>query len=378
MERREFGKTGEFISPLGFGCMRLPVIDGQYGQIDEKKAIEQIRYAIDQGVNYIDTAYPYHEGTSEALVGKALQDGYREKVFVATKLPSWLIETREDMDRYLNEQLENLQVDCIDFYLIHALNKKYWPKYMKLGLFEFIEQAKADGKIKHIGFSFHDELDLFKEIVDAYDWEFCLIQYNFMDENYQAGREGLQYANKRGMGVVIMEPLRGGSLVNNLPDDVKAIWDSSDADRTPAQWGLSFLWNQPEVGIVLSGMNDYQQIDENIAEATRTKPHSLSAQEESLISQVKDIYQSRTRVNCTNCKYCMPCPVGVDIPGSFRFYNNASMYQNVENAKSQYHVFVAEQNRASNCVDCGKCERVCPQNIEIRKMLKNVVSELEG
>ncbi|MCH4889212.1 aldo/keto reductase [Acidaminobacter sp. JC074] len=377
MEKRRFGKTEKMLSPLGFGCMRLPVVDGVYANIDEREAIKQIRYAIDKGVNYIDTAYPYHEGKSEALVGKALKDGYREKVYLATKLPSWLIQTRDDMDKYLNEQLERLQTDTIDFYLIHALNKKYWANYMALGLFDFIDKAKADGRIKHIGFSFHDELDLFKEIVDAYDWEFCLIQYNFMDEDYQAGKEGLQYAHAKDLGLAIMEPLRGGNLVNNIPDDVMKIWNSSKIKRSPAQWALSFLWNQPEVGLVLSGMNDYDHIDENLQEASRVKPNTLSDEENKILDQVKNIYKTRTRVNCTGCKYCMPCPLGVDIPNAFLFYNNASMYQDTAAAKSQYNIFVSEENRASVCVDCGKCEKVCPQNLEIRNLLKDVSSELE-
>lgn len=375
MNYRRFGKTEKMVSPLAFGCMRLPVIDGKYGNIDEAEAIKQIRYSIDNGVNYIDTAYPYHEGTSEGLVGKALKEGYREKVYLATKLPSWLIQSREDMDKYLDEQLERLQTEYIDFYLIHALNKKYWANYMELGLFDFIDKAINDGRIKHIGFSFHDELDLFKEIVDVYDWEFCLVQHNFMDQDYQAGIEGIKYAVDKDMGIAIMEPLRGGNLVNNIPDDVMEIWNSHEANRTPAQWALGYLWNKPEIGVVLSGMNTYDQIDLNIEEAKRTEANSFTEVENEMIDKVMNIYKSRIRVNCTNCKYCMPCPVGVDIPSNFTFYNNSSMYQNVEFAKGQYNVFVGGEKRASNCVGCGKCEKVCPQNIKIIEELKNVVNE---
>lgn len=377
MKLRKFGKTNEMVSPLAFGCMRLPVINGEYGKIDGAEAIAQIRYAIDHGVNYIDTAYPYHEGTSEKLVGKALENGYRQKVHLATKLPSWLINTHEDMERYLDEQLKNLQTDTIDFYLIHALNRKYWDNYMKLDLFAFIEKAKKDGKIKHIGFSFHDEIDVFKEIVEAYDWEFCMIQHNFMDENYQAGNEGLKFAAERGLGIAIMEPLRGGNLIKNVPDDVMEVWNSHEANRTPAQWALSYLWNKPEIGVVLSGMNAYEQIDENILEATRTEASTLSESEKNTIDQVKKVYQSRMLVDCTGCKYCMPCPTGVNIPLSFQIYNHGSMFQNMEGAKENYNGSIKMENRASACVDCGKCEKVCPQNLPIRKLLKDVVTTFE-
>lgn len=377
MKLRKFGKTNEMVSPLGFGTMRLPVIDGKYGVIDEKEAIAQIRYAIDQGVNYVDTAYPYHEGTCEKLVAKALKDGYREKVHLATKLPSWLINTKEDMNRYLNEQLDNLQTETIDFYLIHALNQKYWDNYMKLGLFEFMDQAKADGRIKHIGFSFHDNVELFKEIVDAYDWEFCLIQHNFMDQTHQAGKEGLEYVASKGLGIAIMEPLRGGNLVNNVPDDIMEMWNSHETNRTPAQWALSYLWNKTEVGVVLSGMNSYEQIDENIQEASRTEIDSLSTEEANIIDNVRDVYKSRMLVDCTGCRYCMPCPVGVDIPGSFQFYNNGSMYQDMERAKGSYNMQMLPEKKASACVECGKCEQVCPQNLPIRKLLKDVVNAFD-
>ncbi|MEJ8553789.1 aldo/keto reductase [Tepidibacter sp. Z1-5] len=369
---RKFGKTNEEVSILGFGCMRFPVIDGKSDQINEEEAIKQIRYAIDNGVNYIDTAYPYHEGMSEIVTGKALKDGYREKVFLATKLPSWLIKSREDMDKYLNEQLEKLGTDYIDFYLVHTLTKNLWSSLKEHDIFDFLDTIVKDGRVKHIGFSFHDEFPIFKEIVDAYDWEFCQIQYNFMDENYQAGKEGLKYASDKGLGVVIMEPLRGGSLARNIPDDIQSVWDKADVKRSPAEWGFKFLWDQPEVSVVLSGMNDMNHIDENIKTASDTYENSLTEKEKELIDEVKNIYLNRMVVNCTDCKYCMPCPAGVNIPKNFEILNGASMYNDVEHFKCMYNDFVGYKEKALNCVACGKCEEACPQHIHIIDSLKSV------
>ncbi|MDR3259903.1 MAG: aldo/keto reductase [Fusobacteriaceae bacterium] len=371
---RKLGKTGEEVSILGFGCMRLQILDNDFAKINEAESIKQIRYAIDNGVNYIDTAYPYHGGMSELLVGKALKDGYREKIKLATKLPSWLVEKREDFDKYLDEQLQKLQTEYIDFYLIHSLNRERWDSILKYGLFDFISGAKADGRIKHIGFSFHDELPVFKEIVDAYDWEFCQIQYNFLDENYQAGTEGLEYAAKKGLGIIVMEPLRGGALSKNIPKDIEDIWNSASVKKSPSQWALRFVWDKPEVGIILSGMNEIFQIKENIEEASIAYPSSLGSEEKETIQKVKGIYVSRMKVNCTRCRYCMPCPFGVNIPGCFQFYNNSSMFQDVNFSKSQYNIFVPADGHASKCQKCGACEEACPQNIPIRVMLDDVVN----
>jgi predicted aldo/keto reductase-like oxidoreductase len=375
---RKLGKTGEEVSVLGFGCMRLPIIDGDNNNIDEKAAVEQIRHAIDKGVNYIDTAYPYHGGMSEVAVGKALKDGYREKVFLADKLPPWMVNSREDMDKILDDQLEKLGTDYIDFYLVHALTKKRWNMALKYDIFDFLDSARKSGKIKHVGFSFHDELPLFKEIINSYDWEFCQIQHNFMDQDYQAGIEGLNIAAERNMGVIIMEPLRGGSLVNNIPDSVQKLWNKSDKKRTPVEWALRFLWNNPNISLVLSGMNNMEHIDENIKIAGEAYPDSLTEKEKELINEVKKLYKEKIVVNCTNCKYCMPCPAGVGIPDCFTQLNNASMYDDVEAAKFMYFVLLTKQDKeASKCVECGKCEKQCPQNIEIRKMLKEVVRMFE-
>lgn len=373
---RKFGKTGEDVSILGFGCMRFPVIDGKDDRIDEEQATRMIEYAIEQGVNYFDTAYPYHEGKSEPFVGKVLKNGYREKVYLATKLPLWLVEKREDMDRYLDDQLRRLRTDYIDFYLMHGFTKGHWEKMKELGMFDFIERAISAGKIKYIGFSFHDDIEVFREIVDGYDWDFCMIQYNFMDEDYQAGKEGLLYAADKGLGVAIMEPLRGGSLVQ-VPDEVQLIWDTADVKRTPANWCLQYLWDQPQISIVLSGMSNFEQVEQNIAYAEEGIAGSLSGKEHELIGKVRDVYLEKTEVNCTNCKYCLPCPSGVNIPAAFTYLNSASMYGNLEKARLHYDLFVPPEERASACAECGLCEKKCPQHISIQKMLKRVSAVLE-
>jgi len=373
---RKFGNTDKEISILGFGCMRLPVLNQDTSQIDEVNAISMIRHAIDQGVNYVDTAYPYHAGMSEPFVGRALQDGYRGKVSLATKLPSWLIKTREDMDKYLNEQLERLQTDHIDFYLVHALDRNRWSHLKQLGIGEFLDSAIADGRIKYAGFSFHDKIDVFKEIVDSWHWTFCQIQYNYLDETFQAGRQGLDYAVSHGLGVIIMEPLRGGRLAEGIPTDIQAVWDQADVKRSPAEWGLRFLWDDPSIGIVLSGMNNMDQVKENLHIASQSHPLSLTGKEKALIQTVKKLYTEKIKVNCTACEYCMPCPAGVDIPTCFASFNNAYMFNNIAAAKMGYG-FMGPKEKASNCVACGKCEEVCPQKIPIRMMLKEVANTFE-
>jgi predicted aldo/keto reductase-like oxidoreductase len=375
VQYRKFGKLDLKPSLLGFGCMRLPIIDGDSGRIKEAEAIKMIRYAIDNGVTYIDTAYPYHKGNSEPLVGKALQDGYREKVYLATKLPIWLTNTYEDFDKYLNEQLEKLGTDHIDFYLLHALNEERWVKLQKIGVFDFLEKAISEGKIKYAGFSFHDELDLFKEIVDAYDWTFCQIQLNYMDENYQAGIKGLKYAASKDLAIIVMEPLKGGKLVNP-PDKIKNIWDRSQIKRTPAEWALRWVCNFPEVSVVLSGMSNLDQVIENIVTVEKAFPNSLTGEELDIINEVKNKYIEMTRVNCTNCEYCMPCPAGVNIPQNFTLYNDVYMYDALEHSSFAYNNLLKEENRASSCVDCRKCEKACPQNIPISKILKDIHIEL--
>ncbi len=376
MKYRKLGNNNDLISVIGYGTMRFPVLNKDPSKIDESTAIEQLRYGIDSGINYIDTAYAYHMGNSEIVVGKALKDGYREKVFLADKLPTWLIKEPSDMDKYLDEQLEKLDTDYIDFYLIHTLDRKKWDNCLNNGLFEFIDRAKKSGKIKQIGFSFHDEISVFKEIIDKYSWDFCQIQLNLMDEDFQAGLEGLKYAGKNNIDVIIMEPLRGGTLANNVPENIDKIWKSLGKNRTAAAWAFHYLWDYKEVSTVLSGMNSLKQIDENVAEASDSEVNSLTKEEHEAMSAVKEIYKSRKLIDCTKCNYCMPCPNGVDIPGCFEVYNDANIYNNLEYYKDQYDGFISEEEKASNCIECGLCEEACPQHLPIMELLKKVDSKL--
>ena len=369
---RKLGNTGEKVSILGYGCMRLPVLDGVPDKIDEAKATALLRDAIDHGVNYVDAAYSYHGGMGEVFLGKALAEGYREKVHLATKLSCKRVNCKEDMDRFLNEQLEKLQTDCIDFYLLHAVKKSYWEKLKRFGVTEFLERARAAGKIKYTGFSFHDELDVFKEVVDAYPWDLCQIQLNYLDEDFQAGIEGLKYAAEKGLAVVVMEPLRGGNLASKVPEEARMVWDRARIKRSPAEWAFRYLWDYPEVSVVLSGMSEPEHLKENLRIAEEGYPNSLSAEEKSLIREVKEIYRARIKVNCTGCKYCMPCPSGVNIPRNLSYLNDVFMLDDVANARFQYGVLLSPEEKAGNCVECGECEEVCPQNIKIREMLKEV------
>lgn len=377
---RDFGKTGKKVSALGFGCMRLPVIGEDPTNIDEEKAINMIRYAIDQGVNVIDTAYPYHGmgmvqgGYSEPFVAKALKDGYREKVNLFTKLPIWLVESREDMDKFLNEQLERLETDSIDFYLMHGIQQGHWKKLKELGFDKFLDEAIADGRIKYAGFSFHDRVDLFKEVVDYYDWSFCLIQYNYLDENYQAGTEGLEYAHKKGLGVAIMEPVRGGQLVESIPPEVQELFDQAPVKRTPAEWALSWVLNHPEVSVVLSGMSNMAQVKENLKTAGEVQSNSLTAEEVKITDEARSIIKSKLQVGCTNCGYCLPCPSGVKIPDNFAIYNDYYLFGSPENKQRFQFGYdnMQEEERASACVQCGECEEHCTQEIHIIDELEKV------
>ncbi len=380
---RTMPRTKQELSVLGFGCMRLPLIGGRYDQIDEGPATEMLRYAIDQGVNYVDTAWTYHgtgmtkPGGSEPFTGRALQNGYREKVSLTTKLPCWLVKTRQDMDDFLNRQLERLQTDHLDFYLLHGLNATQWPKLRDLGVRDFLNRALDDGRIRHAGFSFHDELNVFMEIVEAYDWTCCQIQYNYMDEEYQAGASGLQYAVDRGLGVMIMEPLRGGSLAGRIPPEVQSIWDRASVKKSPAEWGLRYVWNHPGVNVVLSGMSSMEQVEENIQSAGRGLPQSLSYAEIDLYEEVKRAYRARFKVDCTNCQYCMPCPNGVDIPGNFEVWNNLAMYEDMKGTKAQYGFLKAMAKDAGQCTQCGVCEMGCTQFIPIGEVLEEIAAALD-
>lgn len=369
MQYRSFTKDNLQVSALGFGCMRFPILDNDSSKIDEEKAIKMLRYAIDNGVNYIDTAYPYHQENSEYVVGKALKDGYREKVYLATKLPGWLAESYEDFNKYLDEQLEKLDTSYIDFYLIHSLNKDYWDKIKELGVLKFADEAKQSGKVKYIGFSFHDELNVFKEIIDSYDWDFCQIQLNYLDRNYQAGEEGLKYAYGKGISVVIMEPIKGGKL-SNPSEEIKSIWDLNEIKRTPSEWALRWVLNHKEVSVLLSGMNTIDQVKENIKTVSNALANSLNKKEIELIDKVTNIYEEKIKVGCTGCEYCLPCENNVNIPGIFQLYNDLFVFGTEEISKNRYSSFMQNEKDASMCIECGKCETMCPQNIEIRKYLK--------
>ena len=372
-------KNGDRISILGFGAMRLP---SKRGKIDEPRATKQIRMAIDAGVNYIDAAMPYHAGACEPFLGRALGDGYRERVRLATKLPHWDVKTRHDMDALLNVQLDNLQTGHIDYYLLHQLGLIDWQRLIDIGIVDFLDSAKADGRIINAGFSFHNSLEEFIALVDAYPWDFCQIQYNYLDEHHQAGTRGLRYAASKELGVIVMEPLRGGNLAQ-MPPSVKAFFDEAEHRRSAAEWSLRWIWNHPEVVCVLSGMNDEDHIEENLRIAGEAQPDSLTTTELEIISCVEKEYRRLMKVPCTGCRYCMPCPAGVAIPECFDAYNEG-LWGNSIQAFFRYLFMVARPLRdqpdgfASRCTQCGECEEKCPQQIEIRRHLKDVAATFEG
>jgi uncharacterized protein len=371
MKYRKFGKLDWKVSALGFGAMRLPVIDGDHSKINEPEAIKMMRYAIDHGVNYIDSAYFYHRGNSEVFFGKTLQDGYREKVRVATKLPCIDVHAPEDFDRLLNEQIKRLQTSKIDFYLLHGLSNTEWPKVRDFGVLKWAEGAMTDGRIGRLGFSFHDSFDVFQGIVDAYDnWTLCQIQYNYMDEENQAGTRGLEYAYKKGLAVVVMEPVRGGRLARP-PEKVAKLWASAPVQRTPAEWALRWVWNHPEVTLALSGMSTMEQVAENVTYADHSQPHNLTADELALIGKVRDTYRSLSPVSCTTCRYCMPCPNDVDIPRVFEFYNEALMYNTAAEQRKWYNgQGMIKDHRADKCIKCDQCLEKCPQKLLIPELLE--------
>jgi predicted aldo/keto reductase-like oxidoreductase len=381
MQYRKMPKNGDALSVLGFGCMRLPLKDGV---IDEARAIRQIRGAIDQGVNYLDTAWPYHAGESEVLLGKALRDGYRSRIKLATKLPSWMIKSRADMDRFLAAQLKKLETDHIDYYLLHSLDGASWDNLERLGVLEFLDQAKKDGRIVNAGFSFHGLAGDFTRIVDAYSWVFCQIQYNFLDQTYQAGTAGLEHAAAKGLGVIVMEPLRGGNLgLSTPPDAIGAIWNEARVRRTPAEWALRWVWNRPEVTVILSGMNEESHIRENIALADTAQANALTQEELDLVERVSQTYRELMKVGCTGCGYCMPCPAHVTIPICFEEYNRLHMFGAVEAGKFRYALRMSgdlvdgRPGYASQCVTCGACLEKCPQHIPIPDFLAQIAAELE-
>jgi uncharacterized protein len=390
MKYRKMGSLPWEVSALGFGCMRLPK-SRLLPTINEKYAIEIIRYGIDRGINYLDTAWLYPQ--SESIVGKALKNGYRDKVHIATKLPMILVRKQEDFNRYLDEELMRLQTDCIDVYLLHMLNQSLFAKLKKLDLIEKMEQAKKAGKIKHIAFSFHDTLPIFREIIDYYPWEMTQIQYNYMDTAAQATTEGLQYAYAKGVAVVIMEPLKGGQLVNP-PAEARHIMNNSSVKHSPVDWALQFLWNRPEIACVLSGMGSRKMVEENCNSADASGINSLSADEHATIENVAEVYRKKIIVPCTSCRYCMPCPSGVNIPQNFALINNKSLsslskihgkliqWMITRNygklAKSKKKLTTNKDNGcASLCSKCNACLPKCPQKINIPESLEKVVAVFE-
>ncbi len=380
---RKMKKTGDELSILGFGCMRMPQKSGPLGTgpIDYDTAIDQLRHAIEKGVNYVDTGWDYHMGDSEPFVGRALSDGYRERVKIATKMPHWKVKTREDMNRILNLQLKKLKTDRIDYYLIHNVHLSSWQRLSELGIADFAKQAKKEGKIVHFGFSSHAPLDEFKAIIDDFDWEICQIQYNYMDEDYQAGTEGLEYAAAKGIGVVVMSPLRGGSLSGTLPKKIQDIWDTAETKRSPAEWALRWVWNRPEITVVLSGMNDDAQINENINIASEAHPESLTTNELETVQKVASTYRDLMKIPCNTCNYCMPCQSDVNIPLSFDLYNRLHMFGD-HMAFIMYFGWMTgtvdnQPSLASQCTECGECVSQCPQQLDIPKLLEEVAGTFE-
>ncbi len=376
------------VSVLGFGAMRFPMID--QNTVNEKEAIRMIRYAIDNGVNYIDTAWPYHNGESEVIVGKALQDGYRDKVHLTTKLPMWAVRKSEDFDKYLQEQIDRLQTNP-DIYLFHGLTKNRLKKIKKLSLIEKMEKARDEGLFKYIGFSFHDNFEVFKEIIDYYNWDCCQIQFNYLDLEYQAGIKGVEYAGSKNIALIIMEPIRGGKLaileeeLDSRPE-IKKILEKSLIKRTMADWALQFVWDHPEVSVVLSGMSSMQQVKENIESANNSAANSLSAEDLRTISELRESYDKYDLVPCTSCRYCLPCSQGVAIPWIFRILNEIAywgerrrdrllfFYNRLAKTPEELEQRLAEEEEvegaASLCIQCGECLEKCPQQIDIPDIMK--------
>ncbi len=380
MRYRKFGRLDWEVSALAFGAMRLPSTDGGFysPNVDEAESIRMIRHAVDRGVNLIDSAYPYHIGKSEVVVGEALRDGYRERVKVSTKFPTMLLEKADDYDRFLAIQMDRLQIEQVDFYLFHGINAKRWEDIVSLGVLERAEKALADGRVAHIGFSFHDSLEAFKKIVDGYDnWTMCLIQHNYMDVQNQAGTEGLRYAAAKGLAVAVMEPLLGGSLAKP-PEEVQEMLGKYPVSRSAAGWALNWLWDQPEVATVLSGMSSMAQLEENLEAADQGGIGSFSAEDQALIGRIREVFLQRAPLPCTKCGYCMPCEHGVNIPMNFEIYNDAMMYGNVPQSRLRYQMLLREAERAEACAACAECEEKCPQGIAISESMPKVDELLKG
>lgn len=389
MNKRIVKRNGDELFPLGLGAMRLAT---KNNSIDKEVSKEYILYAIENGVNYIDTAYAYHGGESETFLGDILSltdsEGvkYRDRVKLSTKLPSWMVRSREDMDAFLNEQLRKLKTDVIDYYFIHNVDFSSVLRLKDLGLYEFLEKARADGRIKNIGFSYHGSPNEFNDLIDDFDWDMVLVQYNYSDVNAQAGIRGIQYAYEKDIAVFVMEPLKGGILAGELPEKVQNLFDSVDSNRSAVDWALSWILNQKEITCILSGMGSIDQIKENMAIASRVEIDSLSEEEMDVLKQAQDIFDSMMKINCTGCGYCLPCPKGVNIPDCFKIYNEKYLFNKkgigpISNAMMNYYMVVGgvanKQASAGLCNHCGRCKRLCPQSLDIPNELDTVKSEFE-
>jgi len=370
MEYRKMEKLGVDVSLLGFGCMRFPL--GEGGKIDESEAQKMLDLAIESGVNYIDTAYVYHGGESEKFLGKALKKHDRSKLHIATKLPVWMVKTLDDADRLFKEQCDRLQTDYIDFYLLHALNRHTFKNLQSQKVIEWAMKLKKEGKIKNLGFSFHDGYDAFEEIIKAHDWDFCQIQYNYMDQNEQAGTKGYELAESLGIPMVIMEPIKGGALAN-LPDSFTEIFKKINPDASNASWALRWVASHPNVKVVLSGMSTFDQVTDNLKTFNNFKP--IDSEEAVAIKQVSEEFRKRVRNGCTECGYCLPCPNGVFIPRNFNIWNQLAMFKSSMAVEFQW-ADLPEEQRAGSCVECGECEAKCPQKISIIENLKQVAKEM--
>jgi len=371
MELRRFPGTDIETSVLGMGCMRLPVLDEENHPIDHPRAVKMIRDAIDNGITYVDTAFGYHNEDSEVLVGEALKDGYREKVTLTTKLPLWKVEKYEDMEMLLDTQLKRLQVEYVDFYLAHAVSAERFDKVVELGLFKFMDDMKKKGKIRYVGFSFHDNFEVFKRVVDSYPWSLAQVQMNILDEFNQATMKGIEYAAEKGIGVVIMEPLRGGALANNVPEEVKALYEGYKEKRTPVEWAFRYLYDRSEVITILSGMSNEEQVADNLKIFAEAKANCLSDADKALLTNVRKTYEARVKVGCTGCEYCQPCPQEIRIPHIFRRYDNCAVFGGFDKFYENYK----KDPVYEKCISCGACEAACPQNIKIRDWLKTIDEE---
>lgn len=374
---RKLSKTNIDLSNLGFGCMRLPVIDHKPDKIDYPNATRLLHYTIDNGVNFVDTAYFYHapvfgqRGQSEPFVGEALSGGWRKKVYLATKMPLFYLNQKEQMGSFLEEQLGRLRTDYLDFYLLHGLNGELWDKMKNFGVREFLDKKKAEGIVRHPCFSFHGEAKDFLRICDEYDWTYAQIQYNYMDVDFQAGYEGLKYAAEKGIGVIVMEPLKGGKLGQNIPDEMTRVFNESPVKKSPADWALRYVWNEPGVSSVLSGMNTMEQVMENISVASSAVPGSLGKDELLMFDKLRIAMSSRIKADCTACRYCMPCSSGVDIPDVLAAINNAAIWNDANPWLTGY---VRIRGKAGKCTDCKDCEAICPQGLPISTYMKEAVS----